>query len=92
MWVAGAELSQIPVDWEFDHALDGQDHGCGQMLLELRIAFEPMEAGARVLVASRDAGSPMEIPAWCRLTGHTLVAAEPPYYLVRKRPENQGEA
>ncbi len=54
-------------------------------LLKLRLAKLP--SGARLVIASRDAGAPIELPAWCRLTGHRLCEARPPFYLVEKRKE-----
>jgi len=32
-----------------------------------------------------DAGAAADLPAWCRLTGHTLVAADHPTYVLKKR-------
>ena len=28
---------------------------------------------------------PADIPAWCRLTGHTLLDHHPPVYLIRRK-------
>jgi tRNA 2-thiouridine synthesizing protein A len=53
--------------------------------MDLRGVMADLNPGAVLMIASRDAGAPVEIPAWCRLTGHLLVAAEPPFFLVRKR-------
>ena len=54
-------------------------------IIDLREVVRGLDPGATLMIASRDAGAPVEIPAWCRLTGHTLLDAEPPFYLVRKR-------
>jgi len=36
-------------------------------------------------VIAHDLGAPADIPAWCRLTGHTLVSQEHPVYRIRRK-------
>ena len=43
-----------------------------------------MQAGELLQVTAHDAGAPADVPAWCRMTGHTLVSADPPIYVVKK--------
>ena len=74
-----------PRHWEFDEIYDSVDRGCGDFIMDLRGVMTNLIPGTFLMIASRDAGAPVEIPAWCRLTGHWLVEASPPYYLVRKR-------
>ncbi len=71
--------------WQYDVEYDGGEMGCGDLVFELRLYFKPLTAGTRVCVTARDAGAPLEIPAWCRMTGHTLVATDHPFYLVEKK-------
>jgi tRNA 2-thiouridine synthesizing protein A len=78
-------MSGVPREWKFDEVYDTLDRGCGDFLLELRGVFASLEAGTRLMLASRDAGAPLEVPAWCRLVGHRLHEASPPYYLIEKR-------
>ena len=78
-------MSHVPADWEFDDVFEGLELGCGQLLLDLKLHVQTLAPGKRLLVASRDAGSPVEIPAWCRLTGHRLLAAVPPFYLIEPK-------
>lgn len=61
------------------------DRGCGDFIMDLREVMAGLAPNTSILVASRDAGAPVEIPAWCRLTGHVLVEAVPPFFLIRKR-------
>jgi tRNA 2-thiouridine synthesizing protein A len=75
----------LPADWRAESRFDGGDTGCGEILLDLRIHFRPLAAGTRVAILARDEGAPIEVPAWCRLTGHDLLEARHPYYLVRTR-------
>lgn len=54
---------------------DMGDEGCGEMAMSLRKEMLALTAGDEVRVLSRDAGAPEDVPAWCRLTGHTLVTS-----------------
>lgn len=78
-------MAGYPRHWDFDEIYDSVDRGCGDFIMDLRGVMAGLHPGAVLMIASRDAGAPVEIPAWCRLTGHLLVAAEPPFFLVRKR-------
>lgn len=67
-----------------EHAFyDGGDTGCGELLLDLLLFMRKQPAGTQVQVRALDPGAPLEIPAWCRLTKHTLLAAEHPLYLIQ---------
>jgi hypothetical protein len=84
-------MEHLPPEWEFEDLFDAMDLGCGQLLLDFRMHIRPFPEGARVVLATRDIASPMEIPAWCRLTGHCLVAQAHPYYLIEKRGNHKKE-
>jgi tRNA 2-thiouridine synthesizing protein A len=80
-------MAGFPQHWDFDEVYDAVDRGCGDFIIDLRAVMRELAPGATLMVASRDAGAPVEIPAWCRLTGHALLDARPPFYLLRKRNE-----
>ena len=80
-------MSGYPRHWRFDDVFDSFDRGCGDFILELRAQVAQLAPGGVLMVASRDAGAPVEVPAWCRLTGHRLVEASPPFYLIEKRKD-----
>ena len=61
--------------------------GCGELVLELRSRLNALSAHDRLRLIARDPGAPEDLPAWCRLTGHRLVAADPPIYLIARRPD-----
>jgi tRNA 2-thiouridine synthesizing protein A len=84
-------MEHVPPDWEFDDVFDALELGCGQLLLDFRMHIRPLPDGARVMLATRDIASPREIPAWCRLTGHRLVAQSHPYYLIMKNGNHRKE-
>src|SRR2546430_5991527 len=44
-----------------------------------------MRAGQVLRLVAQDAGAAEDVPAWCRLTGHALLSAEPPVYLIRRK-------
>jgi tRNA 2-thiouridine synthesizing protein A len=63
---------------------DAGETGCGQLIDELRRRVESLPPGASIEVIARDAGAPADLPAWCRMTGHPLVSAAHPVYVVKK--------
>jgi tRNA 2-thiouridine synthesizing protein A len=67
-----------------DEIWDAGHIGCGDLVLELRMRMSRMRAGQVLRLVARDPGAPEDIPAWCRLTGHTLVTRNPPVYDIRK--------
>jgi tRNA 2-thiouridine synthesizing protein A len=60
--------------------------GCGDLLYELREQFQRAGPEEVVRVVSDDPGAGVEIPAWCRMTGHTLLSMDHPFYIIRVRP------
>jgi tRNA 2-thiouridine synthesizing protein A len=53
---------------------------CVQVLLLLRQHLDDMPAGATVTVATDDPAAPIDLPAWCHLTGHTYLGPAPSRY------------
>lgn len=68
-----------------DTTWDAGDLGCGELVLELRFRIEQLEPGALLRLVAVDPGARADLPAWCRLTGHALVAADHPVYLIRRK-------
>jgi len=64
---------------------DAGDLGCGELVLELKQRLDRMRPGQVIKVTALDPGAPADMPAWCRLTGHTLVSAERPVYVIRRK-------
>jgi tRNA 2-thiouridine synthesizing protein A len=71
----------------YDAAADTAELGCGELMLALRKAVLPLAPGAVLRLKTADPGAAEDIPAWCRLTGHRLLAAdaEAGLYYIRKR-------
>ena len=56
---------------------DGGDQGCGGGLLILMLqAMKRLESGAILEVRSTDPGVREDLPAWCRMTGNTLLSEQ----------------
>lgn len=67
-----------------DATWDAGDLGCGELVINLRRRLRGMPGATLELIAT-DAGAPADLAAWCRMTGDTLVRAEPPVYWIRAR-------
>ena len=78
----------VTFPWPGAAMFDGGETGCGELLLELRLFTQRQTGGSLVAIRTLDAGAPQEIPAWCRLTGHILLEAAHPFYLLRIRPKS----
>jgi tRNA 2-thiouridine synthesizing protein A len=64
---------------------DAGEMGCGRLVVELHARISGLKPGERMEVLARDPGAPTDLPAWCRMTGHTLVSADPPVYVIERR-------
>jgi uncharacterized OsmC-like protein/TusA-related sulfurtransferase len=78
-----------------DAICDGGDLDCGSgLLLIIRNAMQPLSPGGMLEVRSRETSVKEDLPAWCRLVGHTLVAVQPgegtyTHYYVRKQQADE---
>ncbi len=67
-------------------AWDAGHLACGPMLLVVKGRIERLATGQVFRLVTLDEGAPVDVPAWCRLSGHTLLAASHPvYYLSRRK-------
>ncbi len=64
---------------------DSGEMGCGELVIELRARLRELAPGAVLRLVTRDPGAVEDIPAWCGLTGHALVDAAHPVYLIRRK-------
>jgi tRNA 2-thiouridine synthesizing protein A len=71
----------------FDAAWDAGDLGCGDLVLQLKFRLSDLAPGEVLQLTARDPGARADIPAWCGLTGHVLLAATHPHYWIRNRGE-----
>lgn len=68
-----------------DARWDAGEMGCGQLVFELRRRMRELKAGDKLEVIAQSPGAPVDLPAWCRMTGHTLVSADHPVYVIRRK-------
>lgn len=61
------------------------DLACGDLVLALRRRLNELPPGSVLEVIALDPAAPEDLPAWCRLTGHTLEQAVHPSYRIRRR-------
>jgi tRNA 2-thiouridine synthesizing protein A len=67
-----------------DDEWDAGNLGCGALLFELKFRLQPLSPGQLLRLVAVDPGAVEDIPAWCRLTGHCLISAEHPVYVIRR--------
>jgi tRNA 2-thiouridine synthesizing protein A len=68
-----------------DAEWDACDLACGDLVLALRQKLRDMQPGAVLKVIARDPAAPLDMPAWCRVTGNSLVAMSHPEYFIRRK-------
>lgn len=81
------ESDAIPVA---DATLDGRGQSCGTLEPQMKLRMRGLESGQILEVRADDPTARLGVAAWCRLTGHTLVAAVeedglPTRFFLRKR-------
>ena len=56
-----------------DAVADFDDMGCGDLAIALMDAMKPLQVGQVLQVRALDPGAVEDVPAWCRMRGHTLL-------------------
>ena len=90
-WVGRAASSATPGRETMDPSekpdaeWDAGDLGCGDLVLELRTRMGVLSPGQVLRLVARDPGAPEDLPAWCNMTGHRLLKAVHPEYLIVRR-------
>jgi tRNA 2-thiouridine synthesizing protein A len=66
--------------------IDGGNLGCAALLLRLNHELRALPGGTEVRVITTDPAAPIDLPAWCHLTGHACGGPAPaggrPGYLI----------
>jgi tRNA 2-thiouridine synthesizing protein A len=76
-------MEEIPK--HFASEWDAGDMGCGELLMLLNPRVKALAPGEVLRLVARDPGAIEDMPAWCRLTGHQLISANHPEYLIRRK-------
>ena len=58
----------------YDAVADLEEMGCGDLAIALMQAMQPLQVGQILKVRALDPGAAEDIPAWCRMRGHRLLA------------------
>jgi tRNA 2-thiouridine synthesizing protein A len=70
-----------------DLTVDGADRLCVQLLIELRSCTRMAGPGTVIHLIASDPAAPVDLPAWCHLTGHSYLGPVPgtdrPTYALR---------
>jgi tRNA 2-thiouridine synthesizing protein A len=53
--------------------IDGGDRACIALLLELRARISGLSPGTVIHLIASDPAAPIDLPAWCHLTGHAYL-------------------
>ncbi len=78
----GTPEADLPVpadEWDAGHM------GCGEVIILLRLRMQKLDPGEVLKLTSQDLGAPVDLPAWCRLTGRRLLRAEHPHYWIEAK-------
>ena len=46
-----------------------------------------LKPGDTLEVIALDPGAPVDMPAWCRMTGHALISSEHPVYVIERKED-----
>ncbi|MCB9925022.1 MAG: sulfurtransferase TusA family protein [Planctomycetaceae bacterium] len=58
---------------------------CGDLVLALRGRMNALTPGTCLKLTAHDPGAVEDIPAWCRMTGHTFLAQDHPHYWIQRK-------
>jgi tRNA 2-thiouridine synthesizing protein A len=76
-------------EWDCAATLDARDLACPLPVLKARKALQALAPGERLLVEATDPMASLDIPKFCRESGHLLVRSEtatrPLRFLIERR-------
>ncbi len=70
--------------------LDAGQSACGELLVLIHIQMRDLQEDQVLHVVGHDRGAIQDIPAWCRMTGHSLLALideRPAHFFIQKRSQ-----
>lgn len=85
------DLSGVPVAT----TLDTGEQTCETLIRSIRQAIAPLQPGAVLAVRSGDPSARLDLPAWCRMTGHGYLGSDDhethSIHYLRKRDNEDGK-
>lgn len=77
---------------EPDLEVDAEESGCGDLMVLLMRSIRKVPPGGVLRLTARDPGAGADIPSWCRMTGHELLAEpsgeDEADYTIRRKQDN----
>ncbi len=83
-------MSPVPEDSETEIEVDARRLLCPLPVIRTQDRIRSLAPGARVTVRCTDPGALHDIPTWCRIHGHTVVASQQSADEIRIRIEVGG--
>lgn len=75
--------------------IDTGEETCAALIRSIQRAIQPLEPEAVLAVNSRDPSARLDLPAWCRMTGHRYLGSDDhethTIHYLRKRGNEYGE-
>ena len=69
-----------------DAFFDAGSQGCGEGPLDkIAATLRKMDSGQTLEVRATDPSVAVDLPAWCRMVGHTLVEQRDDRYVIRRK-------
>ena len=73
----GENMAKFDASIHADYLLDLGGKNCSQLIMEVMLAIRHMENGQTLLVTAYDPSAPIDLEAWCLMTGNTLAKRLP---------------
>ena len=85
-----APLDFFPMETKqqkFERKWDAGDIGCGRFIVALQREVLRLAPGEIIELTSRNEGTALDLPAWCRMTGNRLISASHPNYVLQRKDD-----
>ena len=81
-------MSTFEASINADYILDLGEKNCSQLIMEVMLAMQRLDQGQTLLVTAYDPSAPIDLEAWCHMTGNSLAQRLPDsagnQFLLRK--------
>ena len=81
-------MTKFDTSIHVDYMLDLGEKNCSQLVMEVMLAMKHIDEGQTLLVTAYDPSAPIDLEAWCSMTGNTLAQRLPDstgnQFLLRK--------
>ena len=85
---AAVAREQEPEEIAIADEWDAGEMGCGEIIILLKLRMQKINPAGVLKLTARDQGAPLDLPAWCRMTGRRLLrAAHPDYWIEQTRTQ-----